>query len=430
MSWNRWVGLVFLLAILVGGAALWVRTDRAASRPWKHVFLIVVDTLRRDHVSLYGSAASTPNMERLARNGQVFDAAVSSFHQTTMSTGALFTGRTPSLERADGGRMHWNGDTWCGLARFAVDETDGCVPRALPTMAERLSESGYFTLGVVANELIYAPGGYERGFDEWIEIASEIPPGYDANGVIDPSFEAARLRVASAVNAALFAALDTRPGDRSLFVYLHYIDVHDHTMNPRTYSEMVEKFDDDIGELLDGLEARGLLEQSLLVLTSDHGEALGEIHAVPGNKGHLGNPSFQTLLDVPLITSGVLAEDSSTFVRSQDLFGLILRAVGVEAPPPMDIGRDEQYLSEHAFRTYRQGRWKSTQPRDGGPLVLFDLESDPAESQNVAAGHPEIVTAHQERIKAIASSLASRGEEPARLKPSDEERLRRLGYIE
>ena len=70
------------------------------SADWKHIFLIVVDTLRRDHVSLYGDALRTPNMERLAAEGQVFDAATASFHQTTMSMAALFTGRTPSLEKS------------------------------------------------------------------------------------------------------------------------------------------------------------------------------------------------------------------------------------------------------------------------------------------------------------------------------------------
>ena len=424
-----------LLALLVGVLAwsLLLRESQpraSAAREWKHVFLIVVDTLRRDHVSLYGDAARTPNMERLARKGQVFEAAVSSFHQTTMSTAAIFTGRTPSLEKADGGRMHWNGQTWCGLARMASDTEDTCIPAALPTLADGMRDAGYRTIGVVANELIYAPGGFERGFDEWIEIAPEIPPGYDENGVIDPSFEAARLRIATAVNAALFTALDGESGEQPLFVYLHYIDVHDHTLAREDYAEMVHLFDIRLGHLLDGLEARGLLSDSLLVLTSDHGEALGEEHGMPANKGHLGNPSFQTVLDVPLITSHVIKEDTDTFLRSQDIFDLMLRAAGTPGRDPQDIAREEQYLSEHAYQTYRKGRWKSTRPRDGGALVLFDLETDPRETRNVAAEHPAIVAEHQARLDEVAADLRAKAAEPARLKAYDEERLRRLGYIE
>ncbi len=69
-------------------------TPRAEGPP---IVLVVVDTLRRDHVSVYGGKAFTPNIDRLAARGQVFTNAVSSFHQTTMSMGSLFTGRTPSL---------------------------------------------------------------------------------------------------------------------------------------------------------------------------------------------------------------------------------------------------------------------------------------------------------------------------------------------
>ena len=108
----------------------------------------------------------------------------------------------------------------------------------------------------------------------------------------------------------------------------------------------------------------------------------------------------------------------------------MLRAAGTPGRDPQDIAREEQYLSEHAYQTYRKGRWKSTRPRDGGTLALFDLQTDPGETRDVAAAHPEIVAEHQARLDTVAADLRAKVAEPAKLKAYDEERLRRLGYIE
>ena len=143
----------WLLAALVLTGTACTRPAPVAPPP-QNILLIVVDTLRRDHVSAYADLARTPNMDRLAEGGQVARGAVSSFHQTTMSMSALFTGRTPSLEWADGERLEWNGKTWCGLTRFAQGPGDDCIPSSLPTLAEGMRGLGYRTIGVVANELL------------------------------------------------------------------------------------------------------------------------------------------------------------------------------------------------------------------------------------------------------------------------------------
>ena len=394
---------------------------------WKHILLIVVDTLRRDHVSLYGDAAQAPNMERLAEKGQVLGGAVASFHQTTMSMAALFTGRTPSLEKSAGQSLAWNGKTWCGLARMSEGASDPCIPRALPTLAEGMRTAGFHTIGVLANELLYRPGGFERGFDEWIEIA---PVSGEKDIFGNLSKEISKKRMAPAVNAELFKVLDQQATDEPLFIYLHYIDVHEYAVFQQPYAKTISTFDTHLGELLDGLEARGLLSETLIVLTSDHGEALGEKHALPSTRGHLGNPSFQPLLEIPLITSKPIAKSSDTLLRSQDLFDLLLRLAGGETAGPRDVSPEEIFLSESNFQTYRKGRWKSTRSRKEGTLVLFDLESDPGETIDVADRHPEIVAEHQRRIDEIAIELSNENEGPKALSPYDEERLRRLGYLE
>ncbi|MDG2304664.1 MAG: sulfatase [Candidatus Binatia bacterium] len=395
-----------------------------------NIFVIVVDTLRRDHVSAYGSKTRTPNIDRVATRGQVLTESASSFHQTTMSTAALFTGRTPSLERTGGQQLHWSGQTWCGLARLAASEGDDCIPEAVSTLAEEMRKLGYRTVGVIANELLYKPGGYEKGFDEWVQVAPRTPEQSKRNG--PGSLQAsARRRSARPVNAAVLKALESQPKDRPLFVYVHYIDVHEYQILSRSYSDAVRIFDADFGLLLDDLEKRGYLDDAMVVLTSDHGEALGETHALPSSRGHFGNPSFEPLLQVPLLASGNLVEDPSAFVRSQDLYGLLLRAAGApELPASQDTERGELFLSELAYQTYRSGRWKSTRPRDGRSISLFDLSADPGETNDVAAAHPAIVAKHQNRIDQLETELSAADVQPRGLSASDEDRLRQLGYVE
>jgi len=109
----------------------------AAQRP--NVLFITVDDMNWDSVGVFGCKVPdiTPNIDRLAKRGQVFTNAVASFHQTSMSMAALFTGRTPSIETGDRRvGLPWNGSNWCGLARFADHDDERCIPDAVPTLAE------------------------------------------------------------------------------------------------------------------------------------------------------------------------------------------------------------------------------------------------------------------------------------------------------
>ena len=112
--------LPWTLALL--GLAACSPPEPAPKQP-ERIILIVADTLRRDFLSPYGSRLATPNVARLAESGQVFTNAVSSFHMTTMSMAAMFTGRTPSLEVGEDLRvLPWTSESWCGMARFATEE--------------------------------------------------------------------------------------------------------------------------------------------------------------------------------------------------------------------------------------------------------------------------------------------------------------------
>ena len=94
------------------------------------------------------------------------------------------------------------------------------------------------------------------------------------------------------------------------------------------------------------------------------------------------------------------------------------------------LARDELFLGEPEYQTYRQGRWKSYVRREDGAHFLVDLSSDPGEAEDVATQHPEIVRAHAERLAELTRKLAAHGNEPAELSEEDIRRLRELGYMQ
>ncbi|MGH0032659.1 MAG: sulfatase-like hydrolase/transferase [Myxococcota bacterium] len=413
--------------LLLGAlAAFALGCHPAAPEPPDRTLLVLVDTLRRDHLPMFGGDTDTPHMAALAARGSVH-ALTASFHQTTMSMGALFTGRTPSLETGDPAKpLDWKPAASCGMARFAERHVPGrCLPDTVATLGEVMRASGRTTVGVVANALLFDPAGFSRGFDVWREV-----------GVVGKkkAKRAARQRTWRQVNDALRAVLPDLPRDAPLFLYVHYLDVHDWLYRDMSYAEAVEEMDRGIGDLLESLDAAGLLEGMRIVLASDHGEMLGgESHVTEATPLHLGNPSFRGVLDVPLVLVGVDASRLPAFPRSEDLFHLLrgLADGSSDAPATRDLRADEVFLTELAYQTYQRGRFKSLRRRDG-PLLLLDLEEDPGETRDVAAAHPEVVEAHRRRVETLTRELSARESAAGPRQESEVwlDRLRALGYVE
>jgi arylsulfatase A-like enzyme len=413
------------------------------SRGPERIVLIVIDTLRRDHLSCYGSDTPTPNIDALAARGQLFTSAFSSFFQTSMSMGSLFTGRTPSLETRDsGGTLPWNGATWCGLARFAEKGASGaCVPTSLSTLAEEVGAAGYWTIGVTSNTFLYRPAGFDAGFDDWVEIGSTAETslggsGGDANsvghavhGVSDAARKSWRTRQGKSVNAAVAKALERRPSDH-FFLYVHFMDVHDYSLHKIPYEQAVRAADAAIGALLKELETRGLVNDAVFILTSDHGQRLGEEHVVPGLPGHMGGPSFDTLLKVPLIVAPPVFEETDRFVRSDDVHRLVKALATAPSGESQDLLPGELFVSEFLYVTYRDRRWKSYHNRGTGDVILIDLEADPKEMVNVRNAHPDIVEKHTARAGELTRTLSAQRAPAGELTEEDLERLRSLGYAE
>jgi hypothetical protein len=273
--------------------------------PPERIVLIVIDTLRRDFLTCYANALlPTPHIDALARQGRAYESVSAAYHQTSMSMAALFTGRTPSIERPEGHPpLPWTGQTWCGMARFAEPGEELCIPKGLTTLAERLRGAGYWTIGVMSNPMLFEPSGFGRGFDDRSEVGRRPPEvgplaRYRAE-------EAWRERTWRHVNRAARRALARRAGDR-FFLYVHYMDVHDWGYRGAPYAQSVAMVDTAVGALLGVLDAADLLEDAAVILTSDHGEHLGETHPPdPARvmRSHQGNPSYQELLHVPLIVT-------------------------------------------------------------------------------------------------------------------------------
>jgi arylsulfatase A-like enzyme len=393
--------------------------------PPERIILIVVDTLRRDHVSPYGSAAATPNLQRLAADGQVFSNAIASFHQTTMSMAALFTGRTPSLESGDSKHpLPWNGRTWCGMTRFAADPEDGCIPQGLTTLAEDLKRANYWTVGVVSNPFLFRPAGYDQGFDEWIEVAADDPD--EIRKVLQK--QRSGIRVQTAVDDVL-----GRVPDRPLFLYVHYMDAHDYDHRNGNYPEAVARADEHVGSLLHRLEAMSLLDAAVVFFTSDHGEILDEKFDGYSTWSHFGNPSFQPVLEIPLIVAPPRFEDTDALIRSQDIADLVRQVAGVEAGADSEpsVARDEHFVGELNFLTYRKGRFKSTFHRNQmGVRALFDLDADSKESVNLIGAEREVSAQHLTRVGELVEMFATSQTGNPELTEEDRARLRALGYLD
>jgi arylsulfatase A-like enzyme len=392
------------------------------------VVLIVVDTLRADALAYAGGSVPTPTLDALARQGRAAAFAVGSFHMTPMSMGALFTGRTPSLETGDpASPLKLTGRTWCGLARLARSHTRStCIPSAVPTLGELLRDVGYWTIGIASNNLIFAPFGIERGFDDWTEVGLSFTPKDRRTRQIRAEMQ--QSRSAQHVNRAALAALDRRPSDR-VFLFVHYMDVHDNTQNRYTYSASVQKVDQAIGELMGALQNAQLLDDALVVITSDHGERLSERHFVRGKRSHGGNPSFEEVLLVPLIVIPG-SKLSEGIVRGEDVFRLVWSSVGGGPPEGGELEGGELFVSERHWQTYRKGRWKSYVRRSDGRLYLVELDRDPGEKKDVADEYPDVVAAHRARVATLTTRLATANPQVDDLTEEDRLRLHALGYLE
>ena len=448
----------------------------AGSPPtFDHIVLISIDTLRADHLGSYGNErVETPRIDAFASEGVLFEQHVSVAPVTLPSHTSLMTGTYP--------RTH-------GTPRngFIVDESN-------TLLAERLRDAGFTTAGFVSAVPLASSFGFAQGFDSYDEPVRRVL-GNDR----DPAIT----RRADWMTDRVLQWLDEGGAQAErLFVFVHYFDVHYPYENGEPWDSMyrdedmpdaggsmqdlhrlrrafrrsdpeaaglsraraaayaggVTWTDGQIGRLLDGLAERGLLDRSLVILTSDHGETM-DSH--PEELWDHGLTLFEETMHVPLILrfpSGWQAgRRVSQLVANIDLAPTLLEwlslppleeasgtsfaplvaggtlppraPVFLEAMEPSDKLADAgalRWRNERKRRAARSQQWKLLFQPWNGEVRAYDLLLDPGETVPLAPGAPEPRQLQLDLEEWAAGPV--RPERREALDPETREQLRALGY--
>jgi len=401
--------------VLAAGLTLigtsWVGCTADKAPPWPaagvasgNVLLVTLDTLRADRLN----DRVMPRLSALARSGHRF--------RNTYTHASILTGLLPP---AHGVR---------GNGAFRLGETHR-------TLAERLKSSGYRTGAFVGAFVLDERFGLARGFDRYDSVDD------DRDFAADFAFaERAAPAVLSAASQWIREA-DSRPW----FAWVHLFDAHaPHDASPAAglgpYDDEVHLMDARLGAFLDQLSEDGRLSKTLVVVTADHGESLGE----HGESTH-GLFAYDATMRVPLVVSGpgIGIGDHAAPAALVDLVPTVLDAVGLPADPTL-AGRSLRLLSEPAsgrpIYIEAQEGWLAagavpvTAVVEGGlkfielPVPeLYDLATDPGEARNLYAESPD-------RARPLAAALRSILSAPAVSSPAPRDadadaRLRSLGYV-
>jgi arylsulfatase A-like enzyme len=470
MRFSQTSKLRAVLTLLLAGLLFSACRGEEGSSP-RRVFLITVDTLRADHLSVYGyPRATSPELDRLAASGVTFERAIAQWPKTGSSFASMFTGLYP----------HTTGITHKAAVR---------VPAEYLTLPELFQEAGYTTVAVQSNPVLATRFGWDAGFDEYLQTWGE--------GDVPPEPQALRpLIQAGKVNGLALPLLRKHAGADRLFVWIHYSDPHapyvlpEGAENPfvgdphyrqeaaippkvtrayrlgdRTdlkyyvaqYDANVRVADRAVREVLDEARSLGLLEGSLVVFTADHGESLGE-HDSWFEHGPL---PYNTTAHVPLFFLGEGVPAGKRVDRPVELVDLYptLRdfvAPGREVPglegqslAPFFLGEGEGAdgfrvaFSEAGRRSDRyhavqDATWKLIFNSGGrrsraarsatGGFELYNLAEDPDETRNLAAANTAELRRLRGDLLAWMRTARSRGGEEDAVDPETERALRALGY--
>ena len=425
---SRWIFVVIGCACAVAVIATVVVRRTAPT----NLLLISVDTLRPDHLGCYGyHQAATPNIDRLARDGAVFDRAFCTVPLTLPSHTSMMTGLSPT---SNGVR----------------DNTNFKLADDFVTIAEVLRANQMTTGAVVGTFVLDSHFGLGQGFTTYDD---------DLSAGTQASFFAYPERPADKVTAGAVKWLD---GVREpFFLFVHYYDPHAPYEPPDRFKALFPKnqydgeiafADEEIGKLLAHLGRKKMLKRTHVVLVSDHGESLGE----HGEQTH-GLLVYDVTLKVAFI---IRPADNSPFADKKivgrrvgnnvvltDLFPTVLEMLGYEQAGDVDGRSLVPLLMERQIppavsyfetlnpyfayrwsplRGIRFNQWKYVFGIEG---ELYDLNDDPGETRNLAAENPE--KADEMRIALLDKAREEPQVASAQAKMSGEaiQKLRSLGYL-
>jgi arylsulfatase A-like enzyme/Flp pilus assembly protein TadD len=422
------------IATLLAAGSL---TGCGRERPW-NVLLFSFDTTRADFLGCYGkTSARTPNLDRLAAEGFLFEHAYASNPVTQASHSTLLTGVYP-------------------MVHGVRDNTFFHLPDERRTLAESLAAEGYATGAAIGGFPLTREFGTAQGFDFYdddLTAARSDFRGRPAERRFATWYDE---RPAGHVNDAILPWL-RQPRDRPFFVWLHYWDPHEPHIAPAPYGQLfahdpyqgeIAYADDSLGVILRELETSGELGRTLIVMTADHGEGRQEhretTHAFL---------AYDTTLHVPLILRVPGRQGGRRIaerVGTVDVVPTVLDLLGLEVPDDLQ-GRSlaglldgtadadrRPYYSEsmsprlsHGFGELRAlylGPWKYVH---GPRPELFHLKDDPRELHDLAAERPEEARSMQAALRTFLAEHASPAAADAAYEAGEEtrRRLAALGYL-
>lgn len=456
-----------------GAAASPASAAAAARSDAPPIIWVTIDTLRADHLSVYGyERKTTPNLEAFAKTATLYTGCGANAPSTWQSVPAMFTGMTP-------------------YRHGGVSETRR-LPDRFTLVAEMLQERGYQTIGESANPWVSAHYGLAQGFEQFhlyntddelmlydvMKLAMRVDP-WQVFRYRDwlPSY--AYVPFGTLVDEAT-DFVRARDASRPLFLYLQPVDPHgpyqaplhyvpgasgfrreDYVsywklktgvqVNPRQeqsllalYDGAVTYSDAELGRLFDMLKAEGLYDKAMIIVTADHGEQFYD-HALWRH----GNSLYQALLHIPLVVKYPGQHEARVVndpVASIDIAPTIMRELGgtcadCEGRALQDIDPSRPhiaYLMAHdeirpLIKSVAADGWKLIQgDKDGRDVEqLFNVAVDPKELTDERATHPEVVA----RLEGLLQSYEKTAGPPPtaekiELKPEETQRLRALGYVQ
>lgn len=415
MSAKMRTAFLVLLAATVAFAGTVIGT-RPQARP-SNVVIITLDTTRADRLPAYGfSGVATPALDRLAREGVVFDRAETVTPLTLPAHVSLFTGLYPQHHQVR-------------------DNADVPLAAATPTLAELLRARGFQTAAFVASVVLSAHRGLARGFDAYADGSHDGGP-------------APRRRAGTVVVDEASSWIDLHK--RVPFcLWVHLYDVHGPQTLPlefrRAYGDSYEGgiayADAQISRLLDVLERNHLLASTVIVVAGDHGESLGE----HGEREH-GVFVYESTMHVPLIvrSPGVRPGRVSDLVSLVDVLPTVLdllrarhatRLDGVSLVPAMhgariqerEIYAESMYPAHFGWSPIRMLRDERMKFIEAPRPELYDLAADPFEQRDLSLERPGVIDAMRARLARVAAAVPE-GKKPA---PAGDtvRALAALGYV-
>jgi len=478
------LGILFLGALAAGAAHLRpeISADAQRGRPPagrkpRQIVLVVVDTLRADHLSCYSpSAPPTPNLDALAADSLFFAQPRASAPWTFPSMASILSGLAPTVH--------------LGL------RTNDALPDPVQTLASRLQDAGFLTAAFVRNPALRKYTHIDRGFDEYHFQREPHPPSAVAEILLRRLLPEIYLpQVGAQVQTRRAAEWIAAHKDRDFFLWVHYFDPHMAYNPPRQfqpegtppaqigrnfedaarvrggflnpdaqerawirqlYAGEVQATDLEIQGLFDELRRQGLYDDALLVFTADHGDELWEHEGFEH-----GHAMFDEVLGVPLflkLPGGALRQRVDEAVSNQSVTPTVLEVAGVpydaaklSAPPLVRRDPTSGELQLHvAPRVLVSSGILYFEPRsavvfEGFKYVqfhvsdreqVFDLGTDPGERRDLIQERPDLATRGrallQEHLEAAARLRLELGIDSAKSSELDEDAMRdmrALGYV-